>query len=249
MAPWEKIKTDPDHAHSTVSILTYLVRNIAISISPYMPETSRNIMTMLNLEGNDWNTIGSFEGLDVHKIGKPRILHKKLDPKMAETFRKQFSGEQSDFGRLQLKVGEILQVEKHPNADQLYHLSVDVGEDKPRSIVAGLGKIYTHEELSGRKIIVVANLKPSKIRDIISEGMSLVCKKRNKMELLDGSPFKPGEMITVDDQKIDHKELTIDEFQKANLHVKNGLLMFDEQQCKIGDKPIETPTLKIGKVC
>lgn len=248
MEPWERIKTEPEHAHATVSLLTYLVKSVAIAIGPFMPETSSKVLAILDQEGSGWDDIGLFEGMDGHAIGKPKIIHKKLDPKLAEKFRKQFGGDQSDFGRLQLKVGQIDDVKKHPDADQLYCMSVDLGEETPRSIVAGLVKKYSIDELSGRKVILLANLKPTKIRGIRSQGMVLVCKHRNKMELLDAAPFVPGQIITVDEQKIDHSELTIDEFNEADLKVKNGLLMFGDQKCSIEGKPIETHNLKAGKV-
>lgn len=249
MQPWEKIKTDKEHAHATVSLLTYLVKNVAITLSPFMPETSERILGILNQKDSDWQDVDNFDGLDGHVIGKPEIIHKKLDIKLSKKFRKQFSGKQSDFGRLQLKVGKIIEVKKHPNADQLYWLSVDLGEGEPRSIVAGLVKSYSPEDLSGRKVILLANLKAVKIRDIKSRGMVLVCKHRNKMELLDGSSFEPGMTVTVDDQNIDHSELTLEEFNEVDVHVKNGTLMFEEQKCHIRGKFIETRNLKTGKVC
>ncbi len=249
MEPWERGKTEPEHAHATVSLLTYLVRSVAITLNPFMPETAERILKMLNQEETGWKEVGVFTGLDGHVIGQPDIIHKKLDMKIAEKFRKRFSGKQSGFGRLQLKVGLIREVANHPDADQLYCLSVDMGEQEPRSIVAGLRKSYTTEELSGRKVIMLANLKPVKLRGIESQGMILVCKHRNKMELLDASPFEPGQIVTVDDQDIDHSEVTIEEFNEADLIVKNGFLMIGDQKCNIGGIPVETHNLKTGKVC
>ncbi len=88
MTPWDKIKTDPEHAHATVSVLTYLIKNIAIAIEPYMPETAARTFEMLNLPKLKWESLGSFSGLDKHIIGNPEILYKKLDKKLAEKFRK-----------------------------------------------------------------------------------------------------------------------------------------------------------------
>jgi len=249
MQPWEVIKTDSAHAHATVSVLAYLVKSVAIALSPFMPETSEKIKEFLNIESWTWNDIGQFKGMNGHIINQPSIIHKKLDTKLAEKFRKQFSGSQSDFGRAQLKVGKIEEVKKHPNADQLYWLSVDLGEEKSRSIVAGLVKRYKPEELEGRKVIVLANLKPTKIRDISSQGMILVCKHRNKMELLDGSPFEQGQIVTADNQKTDHSELTIEEFNEIALLVKDGFVVSGDQKCHIGGTPVETKQLKTGKVC
>ncbi len=249
MTPWEKIRTEPDHAHATVSLLAYLVRSLAVSLSPYMPDTSDRMTAMMNLNDIDWNSIGSFKGLDGHQIGKTEILHKKLDKKLAEKFRKKFSGGQTGFGHLQLTVGQIRDVKKHPDADQLYHLQVDLGEANMRSIVAGLVKNYTPEELDGKKIILLANLKPAKLRGIMSEGMVLVCKKKKKLELLDGSPFEVGQIAEVEGEKADHREITIEEFGEAPLRVKDGQLMFDDELCTIKGAPVETHLVKNGKVC
>jgi methionyl-tRNA synthetase len=78
-----------------------------------------------------------------------------------------------DFQKVQLKVGEIVEADKHPNADRLLVLKVEVGEDRPRSIVAGIAAKYNAEDLIGKKIVIVANLKPRKLRGILSEGMLL----------------------------------------------------------------------------
>ena len=78
-----------------------------------------------------------------------------------------------DFLKVQLKVGEIVEAEKHPNADRLLALKVEVGEERPRSIVAGIAAKYAAEDLVGKKIVIVANLKPRKLRGVLSEGMLL----------------------------------------------------------------------------
>lgn len=248
MVPWEKIKTDPAQAHATVCLLTYLVRSLAISLDPYMPDTARRIMAMLNISTWDWSQVGTFEGLDGHRIGDPEILYRKLDTALAEKFRKKFNGAQPDFGRFQLKVGRILEVKKHPATDRLYHLSIDLGEESPRSIVAGLVQHYTPQELCERKIIVPANLKTTEIQGVPSQGMVLVCEKRNRLELLDGNSFAVGQVVEMDDQRVDHSEITIEQFKAAPLRVVNGILMFDDRQCKIKGLPIRTHKLKNGKV-
>ncbi|NLD35455.1 MAG: methionine--tRNA ligase [Desulfatiglans sp.] len=249
MQPWEQIKTEPEKAHATVSVLTYLVKSVAIALCPIMPETANGILEIMNIKQYSWQDIGQFSGLDGHTVNQPSIVHKKLDPKLAEKFRKQFSGKQSDFGRVELKIGKIEEVNKHPNADQLYWLSVDLGEKTPRSIVAGLVKSYSPEELQGRKVIVLSNLKPAKLRDIKSEGMILVCKHRNRMELLDGTPFEPGDTITVDGEEVDHTEITMEEFNNIDLLVKDGFLMSGEQKCHVKGIPVVTHELKSGKIC
>ncbi len=248
MAPWDTVRTDPPRARATVSTLAYLVRSIAVTLEPFMPQTAVRILSMLNLSPQDWSAVGVFEGLDGHKIGKPEILYRKLDMKLAEKFRKKFSGELPDFGRFRIQVGRIRAVENHPNASHLYHLSIDLDEAEPRSIVAGLVKHYSADDLLGRKVFVLANLQAAELRGIESRGMVLVCEKRNKMELLDAQPFENGQTVEVPDQKIDHSEITINLFKSAPLRVVDGKLLFDDQPCTVGGRPVTTSILKNGKV-
>lgn len=248
MAPWDNIKSHPEHAHATVSVLTYLVHSIAIAVEPYMPETAAKMFKMLNLPEQPWDKLGLFSGLDGHRIGDPEILYKKLDKKLAEKFRRKFSGEQPDFGQFKIAAGQIKAVKPHPEASHLYHLAVDLGEGRDRSMVAGLVKHYTAEDLTGKKVFVLANLKPTELHGISSEGMVLVCEKRNKLELLDASPFSVGDLVSVEDQDIDHSEISIDQFKTAPLRIVNSELFFDDQKCTINRTPIKTVLLQNGKV-
>ena len=78
-----------------------------------------------------------------------------------------------DFAKLRMKTGTVLSCVKAENAEKLYVLHVDLGEEKPRQIVSSLVDYYTAEELVGKEIIVLANLKPAKMRGHVSEGMLL----------------------------------------------------------------------------
>ena len=89
-----------------------------------------------------------------------------------------------DWMKLDLRVGKILEAELHPDADKLYVIKVDIGEETPRTIVSGLRDHYELDSLIGRKIIVFANLKPAKLRGIESEGMLLAASKKDKVVLL-----------------------------------------------------------------
>jgi methionyl-tRNA synthetase len=79
----------------------------------------------------------------------------------------------TDFTKVDLRVGEVLTAERIPKADKLLRLTVDIGEEKPRQILAGIAQYYEPEQLLGRKIAVVANLKPRKLRGYESQGMLL----------------------------------------------------------------------------
>src|SRR5438105_9219862 len=78
-----------------------------------------------------------------------------------------------DFARVEMRVGTVVSAERVPNADRLLRLEVEIGEPEPRQIVAGIAAYYTPEELLGRRIIVVANLEPRKLRGLESNGMLL----------------------------------------------------------------------------
>ena len=76
-----------------------------------------------------------------------------------------------DFLKVELRVGEIKVAERIPNADKLLRFEIDLGEEKPRQILAGLAEYYEPEKLIGRKVVVVANLKPRKMCGLESQGM------------------------------------------------------------------------------
>ncbi len=89
-----------------------------------------------------------------------------------------------DFGKVEMVVALVLEAEKHENADRLLKLEIDTGEDI-RTLVAGIAVHYTPEELVGKKIIIVKNLKPAKIRGVESRGMILAASGP------DGRPYIP----------------------------------------------------------
>lgn len=76
-----------------------------------------------------------------------------------------------DFAKVDLRVARVLKAEPVPGAEKLLHLTVDAGEAEPRSLVAGIAKEYTPGQLAGRKVVIVANLQPRKLRGIQSNGM------------------------------------------------------------------------------
>ena len=88
-----------------------------------------------------------------------------------------------DFSKLELKTGQVQTAEKHPNADRLLVMTVDVGEESPRTIVAGIAGRFEPTELVGRTVIVVTNLKPAKLRGVVSEGMILAAGGKDVVDL------------------------------------------------------------------
>ena len=90
----------------------------------------------------------------------------------------------ADFQKLDLRVGTILAAEQHPNADKLLRFDVDLGEEKPRQICSGIAAHFKPEDLVGKKVVVVANLPPRKLRGLESQGMILTAEFDGKLSLL-----------------------------------------------------------------
>jgi methionyl-tRNA synthetase len=88
-----------------------------------------------------------------------------------------------DFSKLELKVGKILEVAVHPNADKLYVIKVDLGE-KTTQLVAGIRNYYTPEELVGKSAVIVVNLEPKMLRGVESNGMLLAAHSEDKIVIL-----------------------------------------------------------------
>ncbi len=91
-----------------------------------------------------------------------------------------------DFTKVDLRVGQVISAERVKGADKLLHLKVDLAEPEPRSIVAGIAEAYTPEQLVGRKVVIVANLQPRKLRGLTSNGMIVAASVENGKPVLAG---------------------------------------------------------------
>ncbi len=106
-----------------------------------------------------------------------------------------------DFAKLDLRVGKVLEVADHPNADKLLVLKVDIGGGQVRQVLAGLREYMPHEALLGREIVIVANLQPRKMRGLESQGMLLAASdeqggQRRVVALTTAAPVPPGSPVS-----------------------------------------------------
>jgi methionyl-tRNA synthetase len=205
-------------------------------IKPYMPDISANIEKQLNLpEGIGFGDLGEKTLRPGFKIGKAKTLIKKLEDKRLKELKKNFSGKtkkEFDFSKVDLRVAEIKEVKEHPDADKLYIINLNLGKEK-RQIVAGLRPYFKKEELIGRKIIIVYNLKPAKLRGIESKGMLLACAKGKELNLLSVKDARPGEIVSAGPRK-PNKEITIDDFFKIKFKVKDKKVYCKGKELKVG---------------
>ncbi len=91
-----------------------------------------------------------------------------------------------DFAKVDMRVGQVLSAEPVKGADKLLHLKIDIGEPEPRTIVAGIAEAYSPQQLLGRKVVIVANLQPRKLRGITSNGMIVAASLEGGKPMLAG---------------------------------------------------------------
>ncbi|XP_026813331.1 aminoacyl tRNA synthase complex-interacting multifunctional protein 1 [Rhopalosiphum maidis] len=138
------------------------------------------------------------DNTDVKKNNQPFKTEKKQKKNNAAVPAKSTVTTPVDFGRLDLRVAKILSASKHPNADALYVETIDVGEEKPRNVVSGLVKFVPLEAMSNRMVVLLCNLKPSKIRGVLSEAMVMCASSPENVEILEPPPGSvPGDYINV----------------------------------------------------
>ena len=207
--PWALAK-DPARSGDLGTVLYELlegIRFVAGLIWPVMPETSAKIIAALGLELPE----KGFFSLDAIRpwgqiprgitLAKPQILFPRMDvkkkaaePPAPKPLKPALKEEITidDFSKIDLRAGKILSAERIEKSDKLLKLQVSLGT-QTRQIVAGIGKSYTPEDVVGKEVIVVANLKPVKLMGELSEGMVLAASVKKNLVLsgFNGSP-KPG---------------------------------------------------------
>lgn len=197
-SPWilGKDESKKDRLATVLYNLLESIRFSAVLLSSFMPETAEKIFQQLNTGEKSWDSLKKFSGMRAgDSVGKPEILFTRIDTvkKIEEIvhYNEQKKEEVSDtdtitiedFDKIALKVGEIIDCQKHPKADKLLVSQVKIG-DETRQIVSGVSKHYTPEEMKGKKVIVVANLKPINLRGEESKGMILFAENGDKLDFV-----------------------------------------------------------------
>ena len=178
------------------------IRIVSILIYPFMHSTSDEIRKQMGLWYADvaWEDAKEFEMMYQEKVKKGKSLFPRIDiEKELEELEKMKESSESDdeniplelkpeivyddFDKIDLRVGEIIKAEKHPKADKLLVFQVKMGTEK-RQIISGVAEHFTPDEMLGKKVAVVANLKPRKLRGLESKGMILFADNGDKLELV-----------------------------------------------------------------
>ncbi|MEF9917914.1 MAG: methionine--tRNA ligase [Eubacterium sp.] len=218
-APWVLIK-DPEKKGRLAAVmynLTESLRIISVLIGPAMPDTGIKIADELKVPEalRTWESILEFggypDGIQVERCEPifPRIEVKKAEAKEPpkKTAKAEKGNEKAevpeglitidDFGKVEMKVAEVIDCVQHPDADRLLVFQLDLGKEK-RQVISGIAKYYKPEDLIGKKVIVCTNLKPVQLRGLESNGMILSAVKGKKLSILtvDGDTIPAGGKVS-----------------------------------------------------
>ena len=165
-APWNLLKSDRAACATAIHVALRVSRALAIIMAPFLPRSSSRLWHALgydsDVHGERWDeALDDLPAGQKLRVGKP--LFAKID--LRET-------SEDPTARFDVRIARIVDVKEHPNADKLYVLQIDLGDER-RQVVAGIRKDYPIEGLRGRKVVVLANLEPANLRGIESRGMLL----------------------------------------------------------------------------
>ncbi|MCK4990503.1 MAG: methionine--tRNA ligase subunit beta, partial [Bacteroidales bacterium] len=190
--PWKVIKTDPDRVKTILNISLQISANLTLLLDPFLPYSMEKLRGFLQFEGRSWDLIGTDSLLAPgHSIEKASLLFEKIEDEqiqlqLEKLHKTKEDNEEpatltpqkeeitfEDFTRMDLRTGTILEAEKVPKTKKLIKMLVDLGFEK-RTIVSGIAEYFEPEVLPGKKVSVLANLAPRKIKGIESQGMILL---------------------------------------------------------------------------
>ncbi|MBN2551267.1 MAG: methionine--tRNA ligase [Spirochaetales bacterium] len=254
--PWKLVKADRGKTALLLRDLLYLIRDLAVLIHPYLPETADRIHSFLGTQGAGTGDLGVLSGIEA--VGEPELLFRKLEDEEIESFKIKFSGgqavesknSQKFLARVDLRVARIVEVEKHPKADKLYIETVDLGGET-RRIVSGLVPYYRPDELEGRNVLMVTNLKPARLRGVESRGMLLAADDGQTVEVLFADHARPGDEVGLAGLQGPEQppvEIDIDEFFSIPIQVSSAQVMIDGVPMQCAGKTITTEKVKTGQV-
>ena len=199
--PWKLIKTDEQRVETIMYVALQIATALAIVSEPFLPFTSQKLKTMLKFDDMDifptWENVFVRDSLikSGHQIGASQLLFEKIEDEVIQkqidklenskkenmqaiSNSKEITPQKElisyeDFAKMDIRIGTILEAEKMPKADKLLILKVDTGIDQ-RTIVSGIAQSFDPKEIVGKKVTVLVNLAPRKLRGVESQGMILM---------------------------------------------------------------------------
>ena len=189
--PWALVKEDRDRCGQVLNSNLMLVKALSIMAWPFMPRSSERIWGFLGFDGGleQAGLDAVLEPLPVgQELREPVPVYRKVELKMEEEKMQEApkevkqekkqekpaeapTGPFAAYRKMDIRVGTVISVEDHPDAEKLYILKIDMGEEQPRQIVTNLKTVYSRDQMLNRRLLVIANLKPAKFRGVKSDGM------------------------------------------------------------------------------
>ena len=183
--PWALIKEDRDACGAAMNEAFRIVKALCVMMWPFLPRSSEKIWGYLGYD-DSLESAGLDAALAPMKEGQelqePVPVYKKIEAEKKEAVKVEekqenkqnqqaLAGPFADFRRIDIRVGTVVEVGDHPEAEKLYVLKVDLGEEQPRQIVTNIKPLYPREQMENRRLLIISNLKPAKFRGVKSEGM------------------------------------------------------------------------------
>ncbi len=188
-SPWTLAKQPENKARLNTVLYNLLesIRVASVLLTPFMPETSKEVFRQINTEKTDFASIETWGNYEKNNkvVENTNVLFARVDEKktmdeimqymeskaeVKSTFKEEVSIE--DFDKLDIRIGTVMDCQRHPKADKLLVFDIKCGSDR-RTIVSGIAQYYQPEDLIGKKVAFIANLAPRKLRGIESKGMIL----------------------------------------------------------------------------
>ncbi|MCF0211925.1 MAG: methionine--tRNA ligase [Bacteroidales bacterium] len=210
--PWKLIKTDPERTATVLNLSLQICANLAILSEPFLPFSAQKMRSMLNIGQQPWRSAGTPALLaEGHLTGTPELLFEKIEDdainaqvnRLLETKRQnELNAWQpapvrpevafDDFGKVDIRVGTVLECSKVPKADKLLQFKIEDGMGT-RTIVSGIAKYYPDPQaLVGRQVCFIANFAPRKLKGVESQGMILSAEDKDGRLVL----LSPSQLVT-----------------------------------------------------
>jgi len=248
--PWEIVKTDKERAQRVLTDCVNIVKTVAILMKPITPVFAERVEEQLGLPNLKWTDVDRV--IENHRIAGAKIILRKIDPivlkkpgEKQEEKREEKPAKPTGPASLDLRVAVVTEVKDHPQADKLYVLKIDLGSEQ-RQLCAGLKPYYLKEELLGKHLVVVTNLKPAKLRGELSQGMLLAADSGSMVGVLNAPDSPTGTQVTA--EGISGKgapQIEIGDIAAITLEAKagkayvNGKLLGTEKETVRVDKSVE----------
>ena len=231
--PWALVKSDKDACGKVMGDNLRIAKALCMMAWPYMPRSSEKVWRFMGYCGTpeDMGFDHIMEPVpEGQTLEEPVPVYRKIEVKKEEKPKEQKKeapaavpdGPFADFRRMDIRVGEVISVE----AEKLYVLKIDLGEEEPRQIVTNLKSVYPRDQMLGRKLLVISNLKPAKFRGVQSSGM----------------------LMAADDESLGGSAILL---LKPSKDVPNGTAVNCGMQCsssRIEVKHCEKVTIKVARV-